>query len=300
MPNFFDTLLANAPGIIQGFAAGGVTGGLQAGAEAFLLDENQKRQLDAQRRQAKVQALSVANSPAISVANIGTQPVAFGGQTFRSTFQPNASRPVGSGIGNVPLPPIPISLVSGGPIGRASGVGAFGSLQQFNRTLNRAVGGAVGVAAGQVLSDPFGGAGIAPPRFSVPTLPTVGGPAVAPQGLLTLNGTAAARGSNFAKDACGKTIKFFCSPRPQEGWVPVQEAAARGLRAKKPFARFDMSIQQFVRMPRRRMNPCNIRALGRAERRRGDFLDLVIPMIRDKRKEQAGKKPSVRRKKRKK
>ncbi len=104
----------------------------------------------------------------------------------------------------------------------------------------------------------------------------------------------AGRISNFAKDECGNTLKFFCSPRPGEGWVNVNDAPALGLKARKPFARFNLMEQRFERMPRRRMNPGNMKALGRAKRRQDDFLDLVGPMFRDRRREKEGKKPSVR------
>lgn len=99
--------------------------------------------------------------------------------------------------------------------------------------------------------------------------------------------------SNFAKDECDRTLKFFCSPRPGEGWVNVMDAANLGLKARKPFARFNLQTQRFERMPRRRMNVANLKALGRAERRRRDFMDLVLPLIRDRRKEQAGTRPRL-------
>ncbi len=99
--------------------------------------------------------------------------------------------------------------------------------------------------------------------------------------------------SNFAKDECDRTIKFFCSPRPGEGWVNVKDAAGLGLKAKKPFARFNLQTQRFENIPRRRMNVANLRALGRAERRRRDFMDLVLPLIRDRRREQQGTKPKL-------
>ncbi len=99
--------------------------------------------------------------------------------------------------------------------------------------------------------------------------------------------------SNFAKDECNRTLKFFCSPRPGEGWVDVRNAASLGLKARKPFARFNLMEQRFERIPRRRMNIANMKALGRAERRRRDFMDLVLPLIRDRRKEQAGTRPRL-------
>jgi len=99
--------------------------------------------------------------------------------------------------------------------------------------------------------------------------------------------------SNFAKDECNRTLKFFCSPRPGEGWVDVRNAADLGLKARKPFARFNLQSQRFEPIPRRRMNVANLRALGRAERRRRDFMDLVLPLIRDRRREQAGTRPRL-------
>ncbi len=97
---------------------------------------------------------------------------------------------------------------------------------------------------------------------------------------------------NFARDECGNILKFYCSQRAGEGWIQV--TPQNRSEARKPFARFNLDTQIFVTMPRRRMNVGNMRALGRAKRRTDDFLDLVLPMIRDRKKEKEGKKPSIR------
>ncbi len=218
-------------------------------------------------------------------------------------------------------PPIPVQFAraaGGGPIARAVGGirEGFTSTQQFDRTIRRTrIGAGIGAVAAGSAFQQFGGGvreavAAAGTRFDPrrpaefrqkPLLQALPGElnggsmaqdtmpsAVSAGGRLTTG-----RMSNFAKDECGNVLKFFCSPRPGEGWVQVEDAASLGLRPKKPFSRLDLSIGEFVRMPRRRMNPLNIKALGRANRRREDFIDICATHLRERRREREGKKPSI-------
>jgi hypothetical protein len=269
MAGFFeslgDKLLAAAPDIIRGFSAGGISGGLLAAGSAA------------------VGVPQIARSPTISPV---FPTAATGGTSSVGAIQPQF---VGAG---------PLSILEPSP---------FQSVRQFDTTLGRLQGGIVGGLAGAVLTDPkgaFQSFGAPLPRVDIGSATRPGGtlPLVQPLPTVGPQALPAPRmgGSNFAKDNTGATIKFFMSPRPGEGWIPVVFAAQAGLKPVKPFARFDLATQRFVKIPRRRMNPCNLKALGRAKRRQEDFLDLVIPMVRDRKKEAAGKKPTIRTKRRKK
>lgn len=270
MGSFFETLgdrlLASAPDIVAGFASGGFGGGLAAAGLASIGGlpsggGGVPPRIAMQQQQTRAQVLTAGLQPLPPVA--GTVPVG-----FASTLASRLSSAV----------PTPLSgrlLALGGV---AAAVGAVSSREP-------------GVQERfQNFLPPVARPGPLPP-------PTTNG---AIRGILGA-GMPMARGSNFAKDDCGNVLKFFCSPRPGEGWQLVSNAAAMGLKPRKPFARFNLLEQRFERMPRRRMNVANLKALGRAKRRQDDFIDLVLPMIRDRKKESAGKKPRIvaRRRKRK-
>jgi len=272
------TLLGALDPFIGGFKEGGLAGGLTSLAQAVLNP--------VQRREAETAALG-------SVRRELRRAEPSGGVSDLGGFAERQAA-------------VPVEFTrftAGGPIARAVGGirEGFTSTQQFDRTIRRTkIGAGVGLgAAFQSVPDVLGDR-----RFSKitgrPVLQALpgelnGGPAVAGTQMMPSGVSATGRltGSNFAKDACGNVLKFFCSPRPGEGWVQVEDGPSLGLRPKKPFARFDLSIQEFVRMPRRRMNPLNIKALGRANRRREDFIDICATHLRERRREREGKKPSI-------
>jgi len=267
------TLLGALDPIIGGFREGGITGGLASLAQV-VLNPVERREAETSARDTVRRELRRA-SPGQTVSDVG---------------------------GFVERPPAVPVRFAGSRIARAlGGTRGFQSVQQFDRTISRTKFGA-GVALGaavQSVPDVLGDR-----RFSKITGRLTqeelagfnGGPAVAqlavPSGV-SATGQLTGRMSNFAKDECGNILKFFCSPRPGEGWVQVEDAASLGLRPTKPFSRLDLSIGEFVRMPRRRMNPLNIKALGRANRRREGFIDIAATHLRERRKEREGKKPSL-------
>ncbi len=272
--------------------------GLSIGQQ-FLARELGRKDRRAEVRRIGAAATAVGNIPPISVATIGSARQPIDGPVTRPTFTAARAAPAFSSLGNLGFGPTPVIVETQpavlGPVIRGFGMAAgaagrvfgrarppFKTIQQFDKTVGRlkrglsAAGTAGGIAAGvQALRN---GITIGPRELTMAT-----------------NGVAVAGRRNFAKDECGNVLKFFCSPRPDEGWIQVELAGSVGLRATKPFARFDLDSGMFVRLPRRRMNPLNIRALGRATRRNNDFLDIVLPMIKQRNAEKAGRRPFVRR-----
>ncbi len=271
--------------------------GLSIGQQ-FLARELGRKDRRAAMRRVGAAATAIGNIPPISVATIGSSRQPIDGPVTRSTFTPARAAPAFSSVGNLGFGPTPVIVETqpafigalGPALAGAARLGGRAAARIFprafdprfpvgRRMLGTALGGAG--AVGGVLS------GVEAFRRS---RVTSGGPLT-----MATNGVAVAGRRNFAKDECGNVLKFFCSPRPGEGWIQVEMAAATGLRPTKPFARFDLDSQMFVRLPRRRMNPLNIRALGRATRRNNDFLDIVLPMIKQRNAEKAGRRPFVRR-----
>ncbi len=281
MGSFFETLgdrlLAGGEDIFKGFVSGGLSGGLQAGAQALL--------------------------------ETGGAPAGFGGVPPRIARAQAETRGMLTGLS--PLPPTVGGIRR---VGFGATAGPIAALRRFlpSPVTGRVLGlGAGAVGAGAVFKKvaPISTAGFRKPGGFPPGIPPQGtrlfmggGGGAAGFGarerfgetsLSIVEGGKMAGQSNFAKDECNRTLKFFCSPRPGEGWVNVDDAAALGLKARKPFARFNIMENRFQPIPRRRMNVANIKALGRAERRRRDFMDLVLPLIRDRKKEQAGTRPRL-------
>jgi len=288
------TLLGALDPIIGGFREGGLRGGLTSLAQVVLNP--------IERRESETTTRAVARRELRRIEPSGGSVSDVGGFAERQ-------------------PAFPVQFtraVRGGPIARAVGGirEGFTSTQQFDRTIRRTrIGAGIGaVAAGSAFKDFSGGIREAvaaagrqfdprrPAQFrQKPLLQALPGElnggsmaqdtmpsAVSATGQMTTG-----RMSNFAKDEFGNVLKFFCSPRPGEGWIQVEDAASLGLRPMKPFSRLDLSIGQFVRMPRRRMNPLNMKALGRANRRREDFIDICATHLRERRREREGKKPSI-------
>ncbi len=279
MGSFFETLgdrlLAGGEDIFKGFVTGGISGGLSAGAQALL--------------------------------ETGGTPAGFGGVPPRIARAQAETRGMLTGLS--PLPPTVGGIRR---VGFGTAAGPIAALGRFFPTpiTSRVLGlGAGAVGAGAVFKKvpPISTAGFRKPGGFPPGIPPQGtrlfmgggGPAgfrgerFGETSLGIVEGGKMAGQSNFAKDECNRTLKFFCSPRPGEGWVNVDDAAALGLKARKPFARFNIMENRFQSIPRRRMNVANLKALGRAERRRRDFMDLVLPLVRDRRKESAGLKPRL-------
>ncbi len=278
MGSFFETLgdrlLAGGEDIFKGFVTGGISGGLQAGAQALLETGGAPAGFGGvppriARAQAETRGMLTGLSPLPATVG-GVQPVGFGGVSRaarRFLPTPITGRLLGLGAGAVGAGAVfkrvaPISTAGF----RKPGGFPPGIPPQGTRLFMGGGGGAAGFGARE--------------RFGETSLSIVEGGKMAGQ-------------SNFAKDECNRTLKFFCSPRPGEGWVNVDDAASLGLKARKPFARFNIMENRFQSIPRRRMNVANIKALGRAERRRRDFMDLVLPLIRDRKKEQAGTRPRL-------
>jgi len=293
MGSFFETLgdrlLAGGEEIFKGFVTGGVSGGLAAAGLAAVGGAPKGfggvppriARAQAETRNQLLTAGLVSPRPTVGDIAPGFRPVGFG----------SLAGPLGRVLGKAGvLRPSPItSRVLG------LGAGALGAGAAFSREPTAAERfGTIGKPSRFPPGIPpaFAGTGFG----TSPARPGGVGPEVQtefPFAPPPRGGAGMAGRSNFAKDECDRTLKFFCSPRPGEGWVNVMDAANLGLKARKPFARFNLQTQRFERMPRRRMNVANLKALGRAERRRRDFMDLVLPLIRDRRKEQAGTRPRL-------
>lgn len=102
---FFSTLVSGvARGVTQ--IAQAAAPGLLGIGQQFLQRELNRKLGTQQRRQVQARAVEVLNTPGISVARLGgtTQPV--GGRVQRATFQPAATTPAQSAIGNIPLLPV--------------------------------------------------------------------------------------------------------------------------------------------------------------------------------------------------
>ncbi len=289
---FFETLgdriVAAAPDILRGFATGGFSGGFSAaglaavgGAPAGFGGEPPR----IQRAQAETRQMISTADLRTPRPPIGTVPVGFGsmGGPIARSFDPRL--PVGRRMLGV----AGVAGAVGGVFQRVPDI----SGERFGKAFAQSVQGAIGpFPSGPLPPGP-------PPPGGQRVMGFADRPAVGfqqqefPFPPVPRGGAGMAGRSNFAKDECNRTLKFFCSPRPGEGWVNVMDAAKLGLKARKPFARFNLMEQRFERIPRRRMNIANMKALGRAERRRRDFMDLVLPLIRDRRKEQAGTRPRL-------
>ncbi len=279
MAGFFETLgdslVANAPSILQGFATGGFSGGLLAAGQSLIAPQL--------GLPPKVQ---LANRQAQTVAALGGGPVAVPGPLLGG-FAPSPRISPTSPVGLRSLLPTPIQgrlLALGG-----AGLAAGGSFSQAP-SLGGVVSG-FGKPAFQTPGGPFP-IGPRPP----PTVRDVLGGAVGGFGTQATGTFRQVKGggmSNFVRDECGNIIKYYCSTVPGQGWTPVLDAPKFSQKPRKPFARLNMTSGLFEVMKRRRMNPLNPKALGRAKRRQDDFLDIILPMVRDRKKEQAGKKPKV-------
>ena len=283
------------PGLIQS--------GLSIGQQ-FLARELGRKDRRAQMRRVGAAATAVGNIPPISVATIGSSRQPIDGPVTRPVMTPARAAPAFSSVGNLGFGPTPVIVETTpaflGALGPLVGAGARMGARRVGDVFGPIVRGFGKRARAFDPRDPLGrrmlGLGAA---AGVAGAGVAGGIAALTRGgTMATNGVAVAGRRNFAKDECGNVLKFFCSPRPGEGWIQVEMAAATGLRPTKPFARFDLDSQMFVRLPRRRMNPLNIRALGRATRRNNDFLDIVLPMIKQRNAEKAGRRPFVRRGKR--
>jgi len=223
--------------------------GLDFGKQ-FLQRELNRSAVRDQKNLLKAQAVAALNTPGISVATLGgtIQPV--GGRVQRSTFTPAPLTPAQSPIGNVPLPTIPIS-----PAFRTSATFPFNplSFQGPVQSMVRAV---------------------MPPQLNgLAAAPRVAGAAGEPR---------------FATDQFGRVIKFVPSPRPGEGFLPVEQARQLGLKPMKPFWRFNRLMGQFEKMKSRRMNPFNFKAASRAGRRIERTLDAVKTLVTIQRKMDKG------------
>lgn len=225
--------------------------GLDIGQQ-FLQRELGRKEARRAKNALKAQAVQGLNSPGISVATVGgtVQPV--GGRVNRSTFTPAAFAPAQSAIGNVPLPPIPISNILPSP-------GVFGrDIIPTRPGIDKLLG-----------------------QLGIPSSIQPTSPAVFRRSNGMANGALALRGEpRFATDEFGRVLKFVPSPRPGEGFITVQQAQQLGLRPTRPFYRFNRLAGQFEKVKRRRMNPLNIRATERAARRVNATIDTVKGLLK--------------------
>jgi len=233
--------------------------GLEFGKQ-FLNRELNRSAVRDQKNQLKAQAIAALNTPTISVATLGgtTQPV--GGRVQRSTFTPAPFTPAQSPIGNVPLPTIPIS-----PAFRTTRTAATFPFNPLSFQ---------GPVQSMVRAVSNGTRSNGEERI---------GPRI-------MNGAiAGARGEpRFAMDQFGRVIKFVPSPRPGEGFLPLEQARQLGLKPMKPFWRFNRLMGQFEKMKSRRMNPFNFKAASRAGRRIERTLDAVKTLVTISRKMEKG------------
>ncbi len=278
MAGFFETLgdslVANAPQILQGFATGGFSGGLLAAGGALLSPGAAPQQgLPPKVQLANVQARTVAALGGTPVSPVRVPGPILGG--FRQSLPVIGSTPAGF------LPtPIQGRLLALGGAALAAG-GTFQQQPGFSGVVS-----GFGKAAFQTPGGPFP-IGPRPPPISG----AIGGFGTQPTG--TFRQVKGGGMSNFVRDECGNIIKYYCSTVPGQGWTPVLDAPKFSQKPRKPFARLNTASGLFEVMKRRRMNPLNLKALGRAKRREDDFMDIALPMIRDRKKEQAGKKPRI-------
>jgi len=273
------TLLGALDPIIGGFREGGLRGGLASLAQVALNP--------VERREAETAALGAVRRE-LRQADVPSAVAGSVGEDLTAGLR-RAPPPVGAVPAFFPLAGAAAAGLAKLTSRAVPRLGrGFRSVEQFDRTVRRTKLGLGAAAAGA--------AGFAASRVFPPGISPQNGAAMAqamPSAVSATGQMVNGRMSNFAKDDCGNVLKFFCSPRPGEGWVQVEDAASLGLRPKKPFSRLDLSIGEFVRMPRRRMNPLNIKALGRANRRREDFIDICATHLRERRREREGKKPSI-------
>lgn len=99
--------------------------------------------------------------------------------------------------------------------------------------------------------------------------------------MLSLNGTGNGYGiQKYALDNFGRTQKYWPSPNPQEGYLPVEQARMLyGSRVTRPFYRFNRVTGGFEKVKARRMNPFNFRAAHRAGARVNRTLDAVKELV---------------------
>jgi len=243
---------------------------LLAAGNQFLARELQRKLGRDQQRLIKGQAVAALNTPGISVARVGgtTQPV--GGRVQRSTFTPATTSPAQSPLGNVPLLPV--------------GIGPPGGLQPFGIPF--------GFGFPQGSSFPIGTQ--QNPRGGFTAMPTQL-PAVIGGGVRLPPRSGAV---SFMRDELGNSIKFVPSPAGG-GFITVQQALQAGLKATRPFWRFNQKTGMYEKMKGRRMNPFNFKAAARAGRRIDATLDAVKDFVRIEKKMRSGKVQLKRRKKRK-
>lgn len=250
---FLGSLVSGIGTAVKQIVTAAAPGALNIGQQFLQRELNRKLQTR-QRRQAGAQAVAALNTPGISVARVGgtVQPV--GGRVQRSTFQPAATTPAQSPIGNIPLLPV------------ASGTNGFrrflveGALGPFAGGLNQ---------ARRVMANGQGPFNL---KFQVGGVP------------------AGAPGEpKFARDEFGRTIMFVPSPRPGEGFITVAQARQLNLNPTRPFWRFNRKEGQFEKIKPRRLNPFNFRATSRAGRRVERSLDAVKELVRIQKRQTSGK-----------
>jgi len=268
----FSSALSGLGGILSTSLQAAAPSLLQVGNQ-FLARELNRKLGREQQQQVRAKAVQVLNTPGISVARVGgtIQPV--GGRVQRSTFSPAATTPAQSPIGNIPLLPVGFK-------------GPPGGLQPFGIPF--------GFGFPQPSSFPVGS-----PLLGLPPPPAPPGlPARLPNVPTTALMLPKSGPVSFMVDAQGNSIKFVPSPTGQ-GFITVQQALQAGLKATKPWWRFNQKTGMYEKMKGRRMNPFNFKAAARAGRRIDATLDAVKEFVRIEKKMSSGKVRLKRRKKRK-
>lgn len=102
---------------------------------------------------------------------------------------------------------------------------------------------------------------------------------------------------SFMRDEFGNSIKFVPSPTGG-GFITVTQAQQAGLKATRPFWRFNQKTGMYEKMKGRRMNPFNFKAAARAGRRIDATLDAVKQFVKIEKRMTSGKVSLKRKKKR--
>jgi len=263
---------------------------VQSGQQ-FLVRELSRKATRREKNRVKAQAVQALNSPGIAVTRVGgtTQPV--GGRVQRSTFTPAALTPAQSPFGNVPLVPVgfgpPIDV---GPqtFPRSVRTGVSGIMERIMTVPT--IFPAPGTRFGRPLFPALPPPPLPPPGPRLPPPPPGSRlPAIIGDPSMT-NALALRPGEpRFATDQFGRTIMFVPSPRPGEGFLPIEMVRQLGLKPTRPFWRFNRAEGQFEKIKSRRMNPFNFKATKRAGRRIEATLDAVKEVVRIERKMTRGK-----------
>jgi hypothetical protein len=96
-------------------------------------------------------------------------------------------------------------------------------------------------------------------------------------------------GPKYALGGDGKAQKYWNSPTPGEGYLPVEQARALyGSKVRPPFYRFNRQTGGFEKIKARRMNPLNFKASERAARRVSRTYEAVKDLIDIKEKVDRG------------